>query len=47
MSVKSSMETGRDIADRFTMYKWFLDVVIAEVAGLERVVETLEGENSG
>jgi hypothetical protein len=41
-AVKSSMETGRDIADRFTMYKWFLDVVTIEVTGLERALARAE-----
>ena len=42
--VNPSMETGRDIADRFNMQKWFLDASITELDNLDRTINTLEKE---
>ena len=42
--VKPSMETGRDIAERFNMQKWFLDASMAELENLDKMIKLLEGE---
>jgi hypothetical protein len=42
--VNPSMKTGRDIADRFNMQKWFLDASITELNNLEKTINTLEKE---
>ena len=39
--VNPSMETGRDIADRFNMQKWFLDASITELDNLDRTINAL------